>query len=88
MELVPGFGVADMTRLTIDDALGSQLAGQQGCVELCDPSGKTIGFFTPLVPGSQPQRLEPKVSEEELDRREKEEQTYSTAEVKARLESH
>jgi hypothetical protein len=76
-----------MTRLTIDPTLGRQLAGQHGCVELCDASGRTIGFFTPLVQGTRPERLEPTVSEEELDRREKEAETYSTAEVKAHLES-
>ena len=75
-----------MTRLTVDGELLTKLGSADSCVELCDAQGKTIGYFTP-VPPAAPRHLEPKVSEEELNRRETEAETFSTAEVKAHLEN-
>ena len=75
-----------MTRLTLNDELRKTLESVHACIELCDANGKTICYFTPASPKG-PQPLEPKVSEEELDRRETEPETFSTAEVKAHLEN-
>jgi hypothetical protein len=72
-----------MTKLTISGDLGRKLAELQNCVQLCDDAGHTIGLFTPAVELV----LEPTISEEELDRREREEPFYSTQEVLAHLRS-
>jgi hypothetical protein len=72
-----------MTRITLDTALRNQLECVRSCVELCDADGQTVGYFTPA--SGQP--LVPEVSEEELDRREAEEETFSTSEVKAYLDN-
>jgi hypothetical protein len=71
-----------MTKLTLPANIGRQLTGIDQCVELCDEGGQTIGFFTPV---SNEAYLDPQISEEELDRREREDRTFSSAEVRARL---
>ncbi len=38
-----------MTRVTIDAATRSKLKGLAGLLELCDESGRTIGYFHPTV---------------------------------------
>ena len=73
-----------MTKLTLHGEIGQQLTAAHQCLELCDDSGQTIGYFTPIVQGVA---LGPQVSEEELDRREREDSTYSTEEVLAHLRS-
>jgi hypothetical protein len=76
-----------MTRITVPNEVTRQLfeslLRSRDGVELCDSSGLTIGYFTP----SADLVLEPTISEEELDRRSKEEPLYSTAEVLAHLRS-
>lgn len=72
-----------MTRITLDTTLRDRLEQERSCVELCDVDGRTVGYFTPAT--AQP--LEPKISERELDRREAEVETFSTAEVKAYLDN-
>ena len=72
-----------MTRITVAGAVGRQLAEIHNCVQLCDEAGQTLGLFTPaprLI-------LEPSISADELDRREKEEPLIPTAEVLAHLRS-
>jgi hypothetical protein len=71
-----------MTKLTLPGEIGQQLVAAQACVALCDDSGKTIGYFTPAASDSL---LDPQISEEELDRRERDDRTYSSSEVRARL---
>jgi len=71
-----------MTKLTLPGEIGLQLGSAQECVALCDDSGKTIGYFTPAVPDAL---LDPQISEEELDRREREDRTFTSDEVCARL---
>ena len=76
-----------MTQILIDSILRSKLGNFSQPLELCDESGKVFGRFFPAVDLSQYEPLEPQVSEEELDRREKSnEKTYTTAEVLAHLE--
>jgi hypothetical protein len=67
-----------MTKLTLTGDIGRQLTATHDCVELCDEVGRTIGFFTPISEGSP---RGPRVSDDELARREREEPTYSTREV-------
>ena len=75
-----------MSRIVLDLATLNKLAGLGQCAELCDPSGTTIGFFTPLAASSPDGSLQPQISDDELQRRETEDPTYSTDEVKAHLE--
>ena len=74
-----------MTRVIIDEALRSKLYNLTQPLELCDESGRVLARLTPLADLSQYEPLEPQVSEEELDRREQETESYTTAEVLAYL---
>ena len=71
-----------MTKLTLPQEIGRQLTGAHGCLELCDEGGRTIGFFTPAVSGTPRGQ---QVTDQELERRDLEESTFSTAEVLAHL---
>jgi hypothetical protein len=60
-----------MTRLTLDAATCGKLGDVTACVELCDESGRTLGYFTPA------DRLDyagvhPPIGDEELDQRQQE----------------
>jgi hypothetical protein len=77
-----------MVKITLDAGLASKLQELSRTVELCDPSGKVVGKFVPLVDLSVWEPLTPEITEEELDRLEKSnEKRYSTAEVLAYLKS-
>jgi hypothetical protein len=71
-----------MTKLVLPSDVGRQLTDAHDCVELCDEVGRTIGFFTPLAERAP---SGPRVSDDELKRRDLEEPTYSTDEVMAHL---
>lgn len=75
-----------MPKITLDQALSSQLHELSQVVELCDPSGRVLGRFVPLIDLSKWEPLSPDVSEEELDRREKSTEWCTTAELLAHLE--
>jgi hypothetical protein len=76
-----------MTRVIVDEVLRSKLHNLSLPLELCDESGRVLGRVFPAVDLSQHEPLEPQVSEEELDRRERaNEKRYTTAEVLAYLE--
>ena len=76
-----------MNRIILDAHATSPLSAADLPVELCDPSGKVIGRFLPLIDMNEWEPLSPEVSEEELDRRSKSKgKRYTTAEVIAHLE--
>jgi hypothetical protein len=76
-----------MTRVLLDATLRSKLYNLSQPLELCDDAGRVVGRVFPAPDLSQYHPLEPQVSEEELDRRERaNEKRYSTAEVLAHLE--
>ena len=76
-----------MSQVILDANVSSKLSDLTYCVELCDPSGRVLGYFTPRIDMSELEFASPDVSEEELDRREKSnEKRYTTAEVLAYLE--
>jgi hypothetical protein len=75
-----------MTKLTVDETLPAQLTGRKFPAELCDASGRVIGAFIPVALGWVYEGLEPQVSEEELDRRGREEGGRTLAEILADLE--
>lgn len=58
-----------MVQIVIDPTTQKRLAGVAHVAQMCDESGQVIGYF--VAPGNV-FRLEPQVSEEELDRRERE----------------
>jgi hypothetical protein len=70
-----------MIKLILDDNTGVELAAAGQCVEICNAAGRTIGFFTP----ADAPRLDPQISDAELGRREREDETFSTQEIKAFL---
>jgi len=62
----------------------SQLAAR---VEICDESGNVLGYFSPKGDRSLYEGIEVPISEEELDRREKEGGGRTLAEILADLEN-
>ncbi len=38
-----------MTRVVIDAQTWANLSGENGLLELCDPSGRTLAYFLPVV---------------------------------------
>jgi hypothetical protein len=74
--------VPTMTRLTLPQDIGRQLTSAASCLELCDEVGRTIGYFTPAVVGLV---RGPQVSDDELERRDQDEPSYTTAQVLAHL---
>lgn len=56
-----------MGRVILDEKLSTQLSSSKHQVEICDPSGKVLGFF---VPSNAMDAFEDsEISDEELDRR-------------------
>ncbi len=76
-----------MSHITLDPNLSKQLREFTEAVELREPSGRVLGRFVPLPDMTDWVPVSPDVSEEELDRRERETDSYSTAEVLAHLEN-
>ncbi len=71
-----------MPHITLDPAATSLLAALSGNVEIRDAEGKVIGYFRPRLDPAMFPQLEPPISEEELNRREKEPgRRYTTEEV-------
>jgi hypothetical protein len=80
-------GDASMPQILLDANLSAQLHNVTGCVELCDPTGRVIGRFVPLIDMSQWEPASPAVSDEELQRRAQSTEWYSTEEVLEHLKS-
>jgi hypothetical protein len=55
-------------------------------VELCDESGRVLGRVLPAVNMAEWEPLTPELSEEELQRREEESESFSTEEMLEHLE--
>ena len=71
-----------MSRVTINLEAAATLQTITDRVELCDPSGRVLGSFIPFVDRSLYEGVQPPISQEELDRREREPgRLYTTAEV-------
>ncbi|MCH8042728.1 MAG: hypothetical protein IID44_03325 [Planctomycetes bacterium] len=58
-----------MTKIVINPAAAGQLSGIETTVELCDPSGNLLGYFSPKVDPALYDQVEIPISEDELDRR-------------------
>jgi hypothetical protein len=75
-----------MPKITLDEALSSKLHQLTEDAELCDPSGRVLGYFIPQVDMSEWEPVSPGASEEELERRALSTEWYTSAEVLAHLE--
>jgi hypothetical protein len=74
-----------MTRIILDPATAAKLREVAQNVDLCDPSGQTLGYFTPAVDRSLYEGVECPLSNEELTRIEREDERFTTEEVLAHL---
>ena len=76
-----------MTRITVNEALLGQLGSGREEAELCDPSGRRLGYFLPDHVYRQLvcRWANAQVSDEELERCRQETESYTTAEVLERL---
>lgn len=75
-----------MIQVTVDTVLRTKLHNLTQALELCDESGRVLGRFSPTLDLSQYEGLEPQISEEELQRREREGGGRSLADIIADLE--
>ena len=75
-----------MTRITIDAELRARLHNLIEPLELCDEAGKVVARVKPVFDSTQWEPLDPQISEEELDAREKSTVWYTTEEVLRHLE--
>jgi hypothetical protein len=76
-----------MNKVIVDAELRSRLHDLSRPFDLCDESGRILGRFIPTGEMSQWEPMTPEVSEEELDRREREGQYMSTNEMLRHLEN-
>lgn len=76
-----------MTRIVVDASLRERLHDLARPLELCDDEGRVLARLMPVYDPEEYGPLEPPVSEEELDRRERSsEKRYTTEEVLRHLE--
>ena len=76
-----------MRQIKLDAATAHKLHQLGQSAELCDPSGKVLEKFVPILDSSLWEPISAPASETELDRREQaKEKRYTTAEVMAHLE--
>ena len=75
-----------MTRLIIDPETLAKLHNLEGLVEVCDESGKTLGYFHPVVRANGVgQTVHSPFSDEELERRRQQRTGRPLAEILERL---
>jgi hypothetical protein len=58
-----------MNRIIIDQASMAKLGALDQSAELCDETGRILGYFTPTHDRSLYEGVEPPISAEELERR-------------------
>ena len=61
-----------MVKLTIDQDTRTKLRDLKERLQLCDETGKVLGYFQPVVDPTLYEGVDSEISEEELDRRSKE----------------
>ena len=77
-----------MTRIVIDSQLREKLHNLIEPLELCDEAGRVLALLTPSGGSSRGDEIEPRISGEELLRRQRNKgKTSTTAEVLAYLET-
>ncbi len=70
-----------MTKIVVDAATAERLKSSGGDVVICDPQGVPLGQFRSTEVARAYAEAAALFSDEELDRREEETQTFSTEEV-------
>lgn len=70
-----------MSRIIVESPVALQLQQAHQVVELCDPTGRVLGRFVPSVDLSQWEASFTEIDEEELDRRAKSKELYTTKQV-------
>ncbi len=83
----PALRECAMFQIILDASTSSKLNNVFLPVELCDPSGRVLGRFEPLIDPSEWEPVSPEVSEEELRRREQSDKRYTTEQVLAHLKN-
>ena len=78
-----------MTRITVNDALLGQLGAGQNEAELCDATGRRVGYFLPdeIYRQLVCRWANAQVSDDDLNRCRMESESFTTAEVLARLKN-
>jgi hypothetical protein len=76
-----------MSKLILDSATATLLQSLTGRVELCDDSGRTLGYFTPREDRSLYEGVVVPFTEEELRQAEQATKWYTTEEVLAYLKN-
>ena len=71
-----------MTQIMLEESARKKLGDLMQPIEIVDEAGRVLGTFTPR------NSRDPQISEAELDRREQETESFSTAEVLENLEKH
>ncbi len=76
-----------MTKIVVDSAFRATLTQSDGCLEICDQSGQTIGYFHPVVKGERVANSKPQspFSKEELEVRRRDRSGKPLAEILDRL---
>ena len=76
-----------MTQILLDETLRTKLLNLTKPLEIVDETGRVVGRVFPAVDLSQYEAWEPEFDEEQLQRREKSDKWYTTAQVLAHLKS-
>jgi len=77
-----------MEKIAVDAEMLEKLYDLRRPMELCDEAGNVLGRFLPVVDRAEFVPSEPRISEEEIQRRRQQKATtFTTAEVLERLEN-
>ena len=76
-----------MTRIIVDDALLGKLQNLTQPLELCDPTGRLLARVIPALDMEDYEPCEPEIADEELARRERSDEWYTTEQVLDHLKS-
>lgn len=81
--MIPG-----MTKFVVDAALGAKLTAVGEAVEVCDASGRTLGYFHPVapLPDSTSAAIRSPLSDDQMERRRQDRQGRPLREILADLE--
>ena len=71
----------------VDKDTANRLAEVKESQYICSPDGRILGHYVPLEGTAYVEDFEPRISEEEMQRRLNDEEWFTTKEVLARLKS-
>jgi hypothetical protein len=70
-----------MTRVKVNAAIRAQLHNLDAVLEVCDESGRTLGFFHPIVESSDSGRIKSPYTDEEIEKLRKQRTGRPLAEI-------